>query len=171
MDERVIVLGIGNPLVEDEGVGVRVAETLMAGYRFPEDVEVMDAGTMGMGMLGIFKEYAHVVVVDAVDETGEPAGTIVRMSPEEIAPSQVLHSLHDVKLADVLQAAALMGAEPHVEFVGVQVASMREMVLEMTPDVEDAACGKINQRQHLVKDQSVRAAGLPPAGDGNGLGE
>ncbi len=144
-------------MVEDEGIGVRVAETLMSDYRFPSGVEVMDAGTMGMGMLGIFREYEHVVIVDAVDGTGEPPGTIVRMSPEDIAPSQVLHSLHDVKLADVLQAATLMGVDPHVEFVGVQVASMREMVLELTPPVEAAMPAAVEAVFAILADLGIRA--------------
>ncbi len=136
--DRVIVMGIGNPLVGDEGVGVRVAEVLMSSRSFPDGVDVIDAGTMGMGMLGLFREYGRVIVIDAVDGTGEPPGTLVRMSPEEIAPNQVLHSLHDVRLADVLEAVAFTGADPHVEFVGVQVGMMEPMVTDLTPAVEAA---------------------------------
>ena len=131
-------MGIGNPLVGDEGVGVRVAEALMTAYEFPEGVDVIDAGTMGMGMIGLLRDYEHVVIVDAVDGTGEAPGAIVRLTPEEIAPSQVLHSLHDVKLADVLQAAAFAGVEPDVTFIGIQIESMVTLVTELSPAVEKA---------------------------------
>lgn len=135
---KTMVLGIGNPLVGDEGVGVAVAEHLAGSYRFPEEVTVVDAGTMGLGMLALFREHDRVVIVDAVDGTGEPPGTVVLMAPEEIAPNQILHSLHDARLIDVLQAASLVGIEPEVRFVGVQVASMVVTVTELSEDVAPA---------------------------------
>jgi hydrogenase maturation protease len=133
---RIAVLGIGNPLVGDEGVGPRVAERLMERYRFPSNVEVMDAGTIGLGMLEIFRRTDVCVVVDAVDGTDEPPGTIVTMTPDEMAPNQVLHSLHDMRLADVLQAADFAGVLPEVRFLGVQIERMETLVTELTPAVE-----------------------------------
>lgn len=136
--ERITVMGIGNPLVKDEGVGVRIVETLMSGFEFPENVTLLDAGTMGMGILNLFKDCDYLLVLDAVDGTGEPAGTIVRMSPEDIAPNQVLHSLHDMRLIDVLDAAALMGTRPAAECIGVQVLDMDGVDIGLTEPVEAA---------------------------------
>ena len=96
--ERVTVMGVGNPLMRDEGVGVRVAEVLMSAFAWPDNVTVLDAGTMGMGILNLFRDADYMLVVDAVDGTGEPPGTVVRLSAEDIAPNQVMHSLHDVRL-------------------------------------------------------------------------
>ena len=110
--ERVTVMGVGNPLMRDEGVGVRVAEVLMSSFAWPENVTVLDAGTMGMGILNLFRDADYVLVVDAVDGTGEAPGTVVRISAEDIAPNQVMHSLHDVRFVDVLEAAELMGIRP-----------------------------------------------------------
>jgi hydrogenase maturation protease len=137
-EPRIVVMGIGNPLVGDEGVGPRVAEQLMSGYTFPDRVEVMDAGTIGLGMIDVFRRSDVCVVVDAVDGTGEPPGAIVKMAPDEMAPNQVLHSLHDMKLADVLQAADFAGFLPEVRFIGVQIGSMETLVTELTPEVEAA---------------------------------
>ncbi len=153
--ERILVIGIGNPLVEDEGVGVRVAEELMTRHQFPDSVVVMDAGTMGMGMLQLFKEHDRLVVIDALDGSGEPAGTVVRMDPADLAGSQVMHSLHDVKLSDVLEAADFMGHRPDVEFVGIQVASMRELVTELTPEVERAVPEAVSTVLDLLADLGV----------------
>jgi hydrogenase maturation protease len=138
--ERIIVLGIGNPLKRDEGVGVRIAEELMRGFVFPEGVTVEDAGTMGMSLMPLFSQYDFMLVADAVDDTGYEPGTVVLMSPEELAPSQVLHSLHDVRFIDVIQAADLIGYEIDVRFVGVQIEDMSpdEAAIGLTPAVEDA---------------------------------
>ncbi len=137
-EQRIVVMGIGNPLVGDEGIGPRVAERLMSGYVFPERVEVMDAGTIGLGMIDVFRRSDVCVVVDAVDGTGQSPGTIVTMTPEEMAPNQVLHSLHDLKLADVLQAADFAGILPDVRVIGVQIERMQTLVTELTPAVEAA---------------------------------
>lgn len=138
MSERITVLGIGNPLVGDEGVGVSIAEELARRYEFPPEVEVTDAGTMGMGMLGILKRSDYVIVADAVDATGQEPGTVLMMSAEDIAPAQILHSAHDMRLANVLEAASLVGDAPDADVVGVQIAEMTVGKLGLTPLVEDA---------------------------------
>jgi len=136
--KRILILGIGNPLMTDEGVGVRVAEALMSGFDFPEGVEVVDAGTMGLGILNMFRGIDLVIVVDAIDRTGRPPGTVVRLSPDDLAPNQIMHSLHDTRFVDVLQAAELTGIRPEAECIGVQVGSMEQWVTELTPEVEAA---------------------------------
>jgi hydrogenase maturation protease len=140
--ERITVMGVGNPLMRDEGVGVRVAEVLMSSFEWPENVTVLDAGTMGIGILNLFRDADYLLVVDAVENTGEAPGTVVRLSAEDIAPNQVMHSLHDVRFIDVLEAADLMGIRPDSDFVGVQVADMGEdseqMEVGLTPAVEAA---------------------------------
>ncbi len=140
--ERVTVMGVGNPLMRDEGVGVRVAEVLMSSFAWPDNVTVLDAGTMGMGILNLFRDADYVLVVDAVDGTGEAPGTVVRMSAEDMAPNQVMHSLHDIRLVDVLEAAELMGIRPASDFIGVQIADMgagsERLEVGLTPAVEAA---------------------------------
>ena len=122
--ERITVMGIGNPLMMDEGVGVRVMEVMMGTLQFPDNVTLIDAGTMGMGILNLFQECDYLLVIDAVDGTGEPPGTVVRLTPEDLAPNQVKHSMHDVRLVDVLEAAMLMGNRPEADCIGIQIADM-----------------------------------------------
>ncbi len=136
--ERITVMGLGNPLMRDEGIGPRVAEVLMEGFVFPDNVTVLDAGTMGMSILNLFQDADYMLVVDAIDGTGEAPGTVVRLDPEDLAPNQVLHSLHDIRFVDVLQAAELMGAKVVGECVAVQIQDMSQMSIGLTPAVEAA---------------------------------
>lgn len=136
--ERILVMGIGNPLVKDEGVGVRVVEEMMRTLSFPDNVTLVDAGTMGMGILNLFRECDHMLVVDAIDGTGEEPGTVLRLSPEDLAPNQILHSLHDVRFVDVLQAAELMGSRPSADCIGIQIADMDGVAIGLTDAVADA---------------------------------
>ncbi|GAB4275230.1 MAG: HyaD/HybD family hydrogenase maturation endopeptidase [Coriobacteriia bacterium] len=155
MTAPVLVLGIGNPLVGDEGVGVRVLEHLLSNWDFGNGVELVDAGTMGMSMLGLLADRDEVIVADAVDGTGTEPGTVTVFSPDELASSQVLHSLHDIKLTDVLQAAALLGQTPRVRVVGVQVGEMRQGVIGLTPPVEAAVSVAAAEVLRLLHDIGV----------------
>lgn len=163
---RVLVLGIGNILMMDEGVGNRIATELERNYRFPDDVRVMDAGTMGLGMIHLFRGVDFLLVADAVDGTGHPAGTVVRVSPEDFAPNQVMHSLHDVRFVDVLEAARLIDIMPEADCIGVQVENMSpaELTIGLTEPVEAALPRAIAAVLYVLEERGVVAK---PVADGD----
>ena len=78
-----LVLGLGNVLLGDEGVGVRVIERLLERYDFPEGVQVMDGGNQGLYLLPYVEDATRLVVVDAV-QARKPPGTLVRLTGDEI---------------------------------------------------------------------------------------
>lgn len=159
---RILVLGIGNILMMDEGVGNRIATDLEANYRFPEDVRIVDAGTMGLGMIHLFRGVEFALVVDAIDGSGHPAGTVVRVSPEDFAPNQVMHSLHDVRFVDVLNAARLIDVTPEAECVGVQVENMSppQLTIGLTATLEAAVPRAIAAVLFILEERGVVADGL-----------
>lgn len=131
----VLVLGIGNLIMTDDGVGVRVVQRLMGEYRFPEGVTVLDGGTLGLDLLMHLEGVERLLMVDAV-ETGGPPGTVVRLSGEEIPMAlQTKLSPHQVGLQDLLAVAELQGNRP-AEMVlwGVQPESV-ELGMELSPAV------------------------------------
>lgn len=136
--ERILIMGVGNPLMRDEGTGPRVAELLMAGFDFPDNVEVVDAGTMGLMILDLIRGIDRLIVVDAIRDTGHPAGTVLVLAPADLAENQVMHSLHDLRLVDVLQNAALLDRAPQTVVIGVQIESIQEWVLELSEPVAQA---------------------------------
>lgn len=156
---RILVLGIGNILMMDEGVGNRVATDLQANYVFPSDVVVMDAGTMGLGMMHLFRGVEFLLVADAVDGTGHPAGTVVRVSPEDFAPNQVMHSLHDVRLVDVLNAAKMIDIMPEADCIGIQVENMSpaELTIGLSETVEAAIPRALGAVLYVLEERGVLA--------------
>ncbi len=135
---RILVLGVGNPLMRDDGIGPRVVELLLAGYEFPDNVDIVDAGTMSYAILDLVRSADKLVVVDAMRETDRPAGTVMRLTPAEIAPNQVPHSAHDVALIDILHTAEFMGHTPDAIAIGVQIDTIEDWVLELSPAAESA---------------------------------
>jgi hydrogenase maturation protease len=95
---RVLVLGIGNILLSDEGVGVHVINRFQKKFTIPDNVEVIDGGTMGLDLVPYFEGKTHVVVVDAMCADGQAPGTIRRFSGsdvmamlgERISPHQIV---------------------------------------------------------------------------------
>ena len=139
MQKRILLMGAGNTVMADEGIGPRCVEALDEWFDFPENVDVTDVGTTGLAMLDLLREYTHVIVLDAAKDTGHPAGTVVLYTPEDLAAHQVLHSAHDMRLIDVLQSATLIGIElESVVIVGVQIKDMTEWVLKLTAPVQEA---------------------------------
>lgn len=161
--ERVLVMGIGNPLVKDEGVGVRIIEEMMQTLSFPDNVTLIDAGTMGMGILNLFRECDYLLIVDAMDGTGEPPGTVVRLAPEDFAPNQILHSLHDLRFVDVLQAAELIGTRPEADCVGVQILDMAGVGIGLTPDVEAAIPRAVEAMLTVLRERGIEAVPIDGA--------
>ncbi len=134
----ILVLGVGNPLMRDEGVGPRTVEFMLEGFEFPETVEIIDAGTMGYMILDLLRGRQRLLIIDAMKDTGHEPGTVLLLSAEDIAPNTVLHSMHDLRVVDVLQAGALMGIEVETLCVGVQIESIEEWVTELSDPVQAA---------------------------------
>lgn len=137
-NERILVMGVGNPLMRDEGIGPRTVEMLRTGYTFPKHVDVIDAGTMSYMIIDLLRGIDRLIVVDAVRDTGHPAGTVLLLSPEDIAANQVMHSMHDIRVSNILEAVALIDTAPQTVIVGMQIESIEEWVLELSAACEAA---------------------------------
>lgn len=120
-------MGLGNILLGDEGVGVRVIERLREQYDFPKEVQVLDGGTLGLDLLPYVQDTSRLVVVDAV-QANKPPGTLVRLAADEIPIFLDVFkvSAHQEGLQDLLAVAALKGYLPQdVVFWGAQIESLR----------------------------------------------
>jgi hydrogenase maturation protease len=131
----VLVLGIGNLVMSDDGVGVLVAQRLQQGYRFADNVEVMDGGTLGLDLLPKLENITNLIMIDAV-ETGQKAGTCVRLSGRELPIAlETKVSPHQMGLKDLLAVSELMGHSPkEMVLIGVQPGSI-EMEIGLTTEV------------------------------------
>ena len=83
--QRVAVLCVGNRLMLDDGVGPAVYDELMASYDIPDNVELLDLGCLSLAMIDRVREFDVIVTVDAVDDSGQPAGTVLRYAPDAMA--------------------------------------------------------------------------------------
>ena len=131
----VLILGIGNLVMSDDGVGVKVVQKLQREYLLPDFVDIMDGGTLGLDILPRLEGIERLIVVDAI-ETGDIPGTLVRLVGDEIPLAlETKVSPHQMGLKDLLTVSLLMGHAPReMVLIGVQPGSI-EMDTELTPEV------------------------------------
>jgi len=152
---RILVLGVGNLLLSDEGLGLRALERLSQAYRLPTDIELMDGGTMGIYLLPYLDGVTDLLVIDCV-QSDQPPGVPVRLEGAAI-PAALAHkiSVHQVGLQELLAVSQIQGSPPS-----------RIVVWGMGPDSLDPGIGcspvveaRIDELVHEVA-QELRSWGV-----------
>jgi hydrogenase maturation protease len=132
---EILILGLGNVLQSDDGVGVRAVERMQERYWFSDNVRILDGGTRGMALAPSLKGVARLLVVDAVESDREP-GVLTRCVGEEVL-GFLAHKVlpHQDGLTDLLRAARLLGVFPEeVVLLGVEPAVL-DTGMELSPSV------------------------------------
>ncbi|MEI6125323.1 MAG: HyaD/HybD family hydrogenase maturation endopeptidase [Pseudomonadota bacterium] len=116
----IAIIGLGNILLRDEGVGVRVIEQLKKNYSFSPSINIIDGGTLGFALINEIQDCEKLIIVDAV-KAGEKPGTIYKFSREDIELKiPVAVSVHDVGFLEVLNQWKMLGVCPAVVFFGIE---------------------------------------------------
>ncbi len=137
----IAVLCVGNKLMLDDGVGPAVYEELIERYEIPQNVQLFDLGCLSLDMLDSVRAFDMIITVDAVDGTDAEPGTVFRFEPDAMARrSGASASLHDLKLIDLFDSAALLGYRAEGLCLGMQVenASPAVVTIGLTPRVHAA---------------------------------
>lgn len=125
------VIGVGNILLCDEGIGIHVVRELSS-REGPPGVEYLDGGVAGATLLNLVEGEGRVVLVDAVDAPFPP-GTVVRMTPGELAGhGSTAWSLHDLNLSDILAMMQLRETLPEMILLGVVPADIESYSLDLS---------------------------------------
>ena len=151
---KVVVLGLGNILHSDDGIGPQAIGRLRQDPRMRNDVSLIEGGTLGLELLTYIWDCSYLVVLDAVD-VGQPPGTLIRMSGQELQALPGQGSVHQLGVADLLVALrVLANRTPEVVLLGVQPAStewgteLSPAVATVLPALADAAVAEVRHRAH-----------------------
>ena len=132
----ILVLGVGNYLMGDEGIGVHTIQE-MSKLELPEYVDILDGGTGGFLLLSCFEAYKTVIFVDATMD-GKPEGTITLLRPKFAADFPTALSVHDVGLKDMIEAVYLMGKVPDIHLFTISIKQLDPMTVGLNPKVKAA---------------------------------
>lgn len=130
---RTLVLGIGNLLMGDEGIGVH-AVRLFEEHSVPPGVDVLDGGTGGFHLLALFEEYPRIIMIDATMD-GKPAGTLTTLMPRFSSDYPRTLSAHDIGLRDLVETAELLGHSPVIHLITISIDRIQPMVDRPSPQI------------------------------------
>jgi len=154
---KTTILGVGNVLLKDEGIGVFMAQRFERKYVFPDFVEIVDGGTLGLSLLSVVTQTERLLIFDAVKNRGTPGDTYLLLYedlPFHIRPK---NSLHQADLVETLTLAGLVGERPDIVVVGVEPQDIEPWGIGLTPPVRES----IDRLERLALDQ-LRHWGIFP---------
>jgi len=152
----VLVLGMGNILLEDEGLGIHALRLLQQRYELPSEVEFLDGGTSGMALIEQISGRRHLLVLDAV-QTGDPPGTLVNMSDQDVPVYFGLRvTPHQLGLSDVLASLKLTEEQPDE----VTVLGLVPRSLEMSLDLSEQIGSRLEDLVEAVVEE-LHSLGYP----------
>jgi len=153
-ERRILVLGVGNILYTDEGVGVRCVEKLEREYDFSGNVTLMDGGTLGMRLMNALLSCDVAIVLDAV-LGGQQAGTIYRCVGDDLRKSLAFKdSMHQTDLVDTLIYCGIVGTRPDCVVVGIEPYDYQSMCVE----ISDVLAGRLDEMARFAL-KEIEAAG------------
>lgn len=155
MNDNITILGVGNTLYRDDGVGIRVVEKLEREYDFPDNVLVVDGGVLGINLLGVISNAGRLIVVDTVLNHGKP-GDFYRLEHHEI-PYRILakNSLHQVDLIEALTLCSSLDHVPRTTIIGIEPKDLETLGENLTPEIES----KVDQLTQNVLEELKKLGG------------
>lgn len=134
--QSILILGVGNYLMGDEGIGVHLIQE-MAQKELPEYIDLLDGGTGGFLLLSCFESYQTIIFVDATMD-GKPPGTISLIRPKFASDFPSALSVHDVGLKDMIEAVYLMDQVPDIYLFTVSIDEIAPMTVALSQSVQQA---------------------------------
>ena len=134
--KSVLVMGVGNYLMGDEGVGVQLIQA-MEKMELPSYIDLVDGGTGGFLLLNMFETYPKIILIDATMD-GKAAGTIYLIKPRFAADYPSALSVHDVGLKDMIESVYLMEKIPEIYLFTISIKEMKPMTIELSDKVKDS---------------------------------
>ncbi|MDR1360207.1 MAG: HyaD/HybD family hydrogenase maturation endopeptidase [Deltaproteobacteria bacterium] len=164
-DPRILLLGVGNILYADEGLGVHAAQYLERHYLFSSNVLLLEGGTLGKLLTAHIVDCDRLIVMDAV-LGGQEAGSLYRLEDESLRKSLGFHdSQHQVDLEDVLAACAIIGNRPSAVVMGMEPLDWKSLSLELTPPCRAAIPRYIRE---ILKELAATGGQAHPRGQDEG---
>lgn len=130
MPDEILILGVGNILLQDEGVGIHAIRE-MEELEWPDHVKLLDGGTGGFHMLSILQEYKTIIMIDATLDS-DPPGTIKVLKPKFSKDFPRALSSHDIGLKDLLDSANLLGPLPKIHLIAVTIKPQQDLEMELS---------------------------------------
>lgn len=145
MTKEILILGVGNILQWDDGIGVHIVNHILeSGIEVNDDVEIIDGGTSGYDLIPLLVDRKKIIIVDALKVEDKP-GSVYRLKPENILDPGRTFSLHDVGIKSILKMLELSGKLPEVEIIGIVPEDIETFDIGISASVKESIPKVIEQ--------------------------
>jgi hydrogenase maturation protease len=133
---QITIMGVGNILYRDEGVGIRAIERIEELYDLPDHIVPVDGGVLGVNLMGVISQADKLIVIDAVYNGGQP-GDLHRLAGDQI-PKRIVakNSLHQVDMLEALTLVSAIDRHPETVIVGIEPQDIETLAVGLTPLIE-----------------------------------
>lgn len=151
-----IVVGVGNVLFKDEGVGIYASKFLQQNYKFDDSLEIIDGGTLGFKLMTYFQEYDNVIILDTVSVEDEP-GSIYRLPSEVLlGMGQYRKTAHEVEIVEMLEICSVLDKHATVTILGIIPEDIEAVEIGLTSTLEEKFDGFISQAIQEIENIGVK---------------
>lgn len=151
----IAVIGVGNILFTDDGLGVYAAKYLESNYRFEPSIDIIDGGTLGFNLMRYFTHYDQVIILDTLS-IDEAAGTVYHL------PSEVLLGLgdtrktvHEVEVTQMIELASLMDEKTRISVLGIIPWDIHTVAIDLSPTVKEQFAPFIQTLLTIVEETGI----------------
>ena len=135
--KQITILGIGCTLLADQGFGASMVQSLNERFEFPENVNLLDGGLLGVGLTGTIAQAEHLIVIDAICNNGAP-GEIYRLEGRQVLERlKASNSVPQVEFLEALAHCQVLEAPPRTVLLGIEPEDTQSLVCELTPVLRD----------------------------------
>lgn len=135
--KKIGVVGVGNILFKDEGIGVFTIKYLEENYTFEPEVDLIDAGTLGFGLMKYLHEYDHIILIDTISVNDKP-GSVYRLTPEQLSGLASYHqTAHEVEVLQMIELTPLTGKMADTVVIGIVPEDINSSEIGLTKNLED----------------------------------
>lgn len=134
---RVAVIGVGNILFKDEGIGIYAAKYLEENYTFDsDDITIVDGGTLGFKLMSYYMDYDRVFILDTVSIKDTPGSVYNLPADELLGLGDYRQTAHEVEVVEMLEICSMQGSIAEVSLVGIIPEDITSVEIELTPAVK-----------------------------------
>ncbi len=146
--QKILILGIGNVLMGDEGIGVHTIREL-ENKSLASNIDLLDGGTGGFHLMAYFQEYQKIIMIDATMDK-KPEGTVSVIRPKFASDFPKSLSAHDIGLKDMIESISIIDKLPDIYLITVTITQIRSMYMELSEKVQNAIPKVIGKIEELL---------------------
>ena len=154
---KVAVIGIGNVLFKDEGVGVYAAAYLKSNYLFTPSIDIVDGGTLGFKLMGYYQEYDRVIIIDTISIKDSPGSIYNLPSDALLGLGKYRNTAHEVEVVEMLEICSLLERHAKVSIIGIVPEDIESVEINLSESIKKSFPPLVSEVVKQLQKEGIEA--------------